>query len=508
MSSSNCPGKKTIAKIKALMAAAGLMSVSMRVIDDTDAVPIVPGKSYLLSRKIANDEWLLNPLSPFIAALIKYALAVYAVRHGIRIHAVVIMANHIHIVFTDMRGAVPDFMRDVFGYTGTQLNRFFGRCRTQFWAPRVRGDLLAIESPHAMIGAITYTLCNPVHHGVVKDHRIYAGFGTTIEHFEAEKACIRPYRPGRLGKSATMRKRGTLRVFVPPGFDHMSREAFIALLQSFVEEYESLCREEARLHGWTFADPRESKDDSGDNRAQIERYLEGVRRADEQPQIANHRPSAPWFIAHDRNVARQCYRRRRRWKAKYVRKYNALAVGSEDGEFPAGTWAQCRYGGHDAEPIEPFVMKRYCPEDVARAEADGRGLLARMRARLGIELDDSGARPPELDLGDAPPRRKRRAPSESRGQHEVSSARDFDDDFEDFDDDFEDFDDGFDDPGDLDDLDLDDLDDNFDDDESIGPADSSDPDLNAPSDAEALEKRLEELVGGPVTQELIDFYNF
>jgi hypothetical protein len=57
---------------------------------------VLPGASYLVSRRCAQQEFLLKPTA-LTTAIFKYVLAVAAKRYGILLHAVCVMSNQLHL---------------------------------------------------------------------------------------------------------------------------------------------------------------------------------------------------------------------------------------------------------------------------------------------------------------------------------------------------------------------------------------------------------------------------
>ena len=71
---------------------------------------MLQGTTYLVTRRCLGRRFLLRP-DRALNELIGYCLARAAKAHGIELHAVTVMSNHYHLVLTDPRGVLPDFMR-------------------------------------------------------------------------------------------------------------------------------------------------------------------------------------------------------------------------------------------------------------------------------------------------------------------------------------------------------------------------------------------------------------
>jgi REP-associated tyrosine transposase len=123
--------------------------------------------TYLLTRRTLERRFFLNP-DPQTASTLLFALALYAERHGIKVHAYVFMSNHVHLVVTDMRGNLPDFTRDFYSSVARVMNKKMGR-RENFWACGAGGATVLIGE-QTIVEKMAYTITNPVAAGVVPTH--------------------------------------------------------------------------------------------------------------------------------------------------------------------------------------------------------------------------------------------------------------------------------------------------------------------------------------------------
>lgn len=142
----------------------------------------VPGATYLVTRTTVMSLFLLTP-SKTVNQIMEYCIARAARTYGVLIHAVSVESNHFHLVVTDTRGCVSDFMQE--------LNRSAARCLLEHYRdrfPRRRLDAVwshaqsfsatLLLTPNAILDKIVYTLTNPVKDGLVRDYRKWPGFNT------------------------------------------------------------------------------------------------------------------------------------------------------------------------------------------------------------------------------------------------------------------------------------------------------------------------------------------
>lgn len=335
---------------------------------DTEAWPRHRRSTYFLSRKIINDEWRLSPYSDEIEKLLIYALGAFAIFYRIRLHAVVLMANHIHIVFTDLDGRHSDFQERFFSYTSRFLNLLlYGRRNGPFWAPKSERDTLPILTPHALLNRIAYTISNPVHHGVVREHERYVGFATTVESFQKP---LYPRRPSTLPTATEMPGRTTLRMWVPECFEAYcpTTDDFVALLKRRVRAYERMWAEQMESDNRIFDEEQPCKMYDVYRR----RKAAAAMKLDLRPHTRTR--SAPRFVADDRRVAAEYFDYLATWRAKYILARKAKLEGQYDVEFPPGTYQRRVHGGDRAQPLPIFIMPDYCPDREREARESGRGL--------------------------------------------------------------------------------------------------------------------------------------
>ena len=155
------------------------------------AKPILPGATYLITRRCVGRQFLLRP-EPKLNAALGYWLALCAQRTGVHLHAACVMSNHIHIVLTDPNGTMPEFKNRFFAGLARYVNVLRGRCDSVFSADRAC-DVRLLDD-HDVIDRIAYTLANPVKAALVRRSKHWPGFTTAgwkfgeTRHFE--KPCL------------------------------------------------------------------------------------------------------------------------------------------------------------------------------------------------------------------------------------------------------------------------------------------------------------------------------
>lgn len=127
---------------------------------------ILPGSTYLVTRRCTQRQFLLTPTTRRYVQAFLYCLAYAADRTGVRIHAVIVMGNHYHLVVTDTRGVLPMFTECLNKLVAKCMNAMRGRWEN-FWASEAVSYVRLLDD-EAIIDKVAYTLCNPVLEGLVK----------------------------------------------------------------------------------------------------------------------------------------------------------------------------------------------------------------------------------------------------------------------------------------------------------------------------------------------------
>ena len=190
--------------------------------------PIIEGTTYLLTRRCAQRQFLLQPCAA-VAQTFTYCLGVAQRRYGLLIHGVCVMANHYHLVATDPGARLPEFMHWMNEFVAKNLNVHWGRSES-FWAP---GSYSAVKLAdyEAVVEKTAYTLLNPVAAGLVPKSGQWPGLVSRPEDIEGGVWCAK--RP-RLyfGRRSRLREEEEV-VFSPlPGCDagQFARDVREALL--------------------------------------------------------------------------------------------------------------------------------------------------------------------------------------------------------------------------------------------------------------------------------------
>jgi len=194
---------------------------------------VLPGTTYLLTRRCAQRQFLLRP-SALTNQIFGYLLAVAADRFGLQVHAFCVMSNLFHLVITDPEARLPAFVQYLCSLTARSLNAILGRWES-FWAPGSY-SAVALVSPRDVVEKVAYVLANPVAAGLVRHGREWPGLWSEPGRIGASPLSFE--RPGRFFRSAgKMPARAALSLTVPPSF--ASAEEFQRALAAALSASES-----------------------------------------------------------------------------------------------------------------------------------------------------------------------------------------------------------------------------------------------------------------------------
>jgi REP element-mobilizing transposase RayT len=125
---------------------------------------IVPGETYLVTRRCYQRTFRLHPC-PQTNRIFLYCLAFAAERTGVLVHAVCVMSNHHHLVVTDVRGVLPNFLRELHRLTAKAMNASQGQWEN-LWAAEPC-NVLRLVTDEDVDDKIAYAVANPVAAGLV-----------------------------------------------------------------------------------------------------------------------------------------------------------------------------------------------------------------------------------------------------------------------------------------------------------------------------------------------------
>lgn len=280
---------------------------------------ILPGATYLISRRCIERRFLLRPDRP-VTGIFLYCLAYAAGAFDIVVHGFLVLDNHFHLSITDPSGQLPRFMERLDGLLARALNAFRGRWES-FFAPGSYGAVRC-ESHEDALDKIVYLLTNPVAAGLVSHSRRWTGASSRNWRFGTTRSFERPntsfFDPnGRLPESVS------LSLAAPPGLEPLPEPEADRRLTERLIAAETEIRARFRTEGRTF------------------RGMDQVMRIDPNASPATPEPRRglnPRIAAKDAATRVEAIEAWREFQAEYRYAWLAWRDGRRDVLFPLGTW--------------------------------------------------------------------------------------------------------------------------------------------------------------------------
>jgi REP element-mobilizing transposase RayT len=278
---------------------------------------IVPGASYLVTRRCSERRFFLRP-SRLTNEVVLYILAVAARRFGVLIHAFCVLSNHLHLVVTDPDARLPAFMQYLDSLVARAVNASLGRFEG-FWSSD--GSYSAVEplEPADVVAKVAYVLANPVAAGLVRRGSEWPGLRTSPD--DLGSAVLVARRPKHFfDPDGYMPEVVELALATPPG--SVGAE-FRSLVSTAVHDLEEKHRRISAAEG--------------------RRFL-GVARVLSQSPFARPPTGEPRFALEPRLAARDKWRRvegisrLKSFLNEYREAWTKRRAGGANVVFPAGTY--------------------------------------------------------------------------------------------------------------------------------------------------------------------------
>jgi hypothetical protein len=204
---------------------------------------IAAGQTFEITSRAINRTFFFAPTA-VITQLFMFLLGVYAKRRGILLYGVVLMSNHYHLLGLDVRGNLPDFVRDLNSIFARALNVHHGK-DDKIWS----GDgyhLVRPINPEDVMHRMVYLAANPAAAGLVNRAEEFPGAIVTPAIVGVTKSYQRP--------DFFFSERGPWPEVIEVTFEvpdcmEMTRSAYIAAFSSALKQREWQHRRERRATG-------------------------------------------------------------------------------------------------------------------------------------------------------------------------------------------------------------------------------------------------------------------
>jgi putative transposase len=211
--------------------------------------PILPGSTYLVSRRCTQRQFLLTPTRR-TTAIFGYCLAVAARHAGVLVHSVCVMSNHWHAVVTDPDAKLPAFLAYLHQYVAKAVNASLGRWEN-LWSTE-QPSLVRLLGPEDMLDKTRYLVANPVAAGLVKRAERWPGL---LCYLPRHSRSFR--RPDVFFRArGPMPEQAELELTVPPAWRNRGAEDFERSLRELVRTDEQRAEREHAATGRRVLGPR------------------------------------------------------------------------------------------------------------------------------------------------------------------------------------------------------------------------------------------------------------
>lgn len=206
---------------------------------------VVPGRTYLMSRRCTQRQFLLRP-DKRVNEIYQYCLGEAAQRYEITLHGWMPMSNHQHTVATDNLGNFPAFLAHLNKMLAKALNAHWGRWEN-LWATEQPNAVYLVEE-NDRFEKLIYVLTNPVNDHLVEHAVDWPGATSLAQVLSGRSITVKRPR-GFFREDGNMPEQVTLRCERPPGFEKLSQEKWRKLVSDAIATAERRAREERREQG-------------------------------------------------------------------------------------------------------------------------------------------------------------------------------------------------------------------------------------------------------------------
>ena len=299
---------------------------------------ILPGATHLVTRRTNLRHHLFAP-DPQTRNIFLYCLAISARRTGVRVHVVVLMSTHPHLVLTDVEGRLPEFLHYLNRHVALAM-KALRKWEGAFWDHEPT-SVVELRTPQAVVERSAYSIVNTVEAGLVQNAKDWPG--VTTRPSDIGTAVWTVERPEQFFRADDDKWPPTveLRLTMPPAAAQLgiSDDEFRELVAAEVAEQERAARERVKERGDTFLGVDRCRKLSPFRRA---RSPEPVR--DRNPTFAVGRGNREAFL--------ESAARLRAFRLAYHQRLEAWRAGERTAPFPAGTWLmRHRHGAAVEEPV-------------------------------------------------------------------------------------------------------------------------------------------------------------
>jgi hypothetical protein len=291
---------------------------------------VLAGTTSLVTRRTLRRHHLFRP-DPAIRDLYLYVLAIAARDSGILVHALTLMSTHEHLVVTDPRGCMPDFLRRLHRLValGTKSVRNWDG---PVWDGR-RTSTVRLATEAAIVEKLAYVIANPAEAGLVELAREWPGIVFLPQ--ELGRRTLRLRRPAGFfsGRNPSWPEEVELELTMPPALDRAyAHDAIRDAVAGRVQQIEQAARDERARLGRRVLGPERIR-----RLSPFARTTTAEPRGGLNPTFAVGRGQSRAF--------REALAEVREFRRAYRQAFEQWREGLRTVVFPEGTWLMKRLHG-------------------------------------------------------------------------------------------------------------------------------------------------------------------
>jgi hypothetical protein len=298
---------------------------------------VIPGQTVLITRRTLRRTFLLRP-DAALNQIVLYLVAFFAHKFSMQVSAIQVLADHYHLVLTDVLGQLPDFLRELHRLVALCV-KVLRKWEGPVWEP-CEPSTVALLTPLAAAQEMVYTWLNVVRAGLVQEAREWPGVTTRLDDVDGPAIVVQRPKVFLDVASGLWPEQLELRMSMPPILAALGPEQARALLRAELERQLGEARKRVQDHGWQVLGRWRCQQVSPYQRATSWEPLRS-----RNPVLAAGRGMRP--------VLRQAIAALRLFRQAYREALEQWREGVRDVLFPHGTWWMVKHHGAGVAPPLP-----------------------------------------------------------------------------------------------------------------------------------------------------------
>jgi putative transposase len=291
----------------------------------------------MVTRRTLRRHLLFRP-DPQLNALFLYLVAYFTQKFCMKVSAIQVLSDHVHVVLTDERGQLPDFLRELHRVVALCV-KVLRRWEGPVWEP-CSPSVVELLTPEAEAQQMVYTWLNVVRAGLVRDPRDWPGVTTGLD--DLDGPAIVAKRPAVFldEHSGLWPEQLELQISLPSKLAELGPARARQLLRAELERQLAEAHARVGKNGW---------------------QVLGARRCQ---QVSPYERATSWEPLRSRNPVlavgrglhtrlREGIDRLRRFRTSYRVALERWRLGMHAVLFPYGTWWMVKHHGASVALPEP-----------------------------------------------------------------------------------------------------------------------------------------------------------